>query len=144
MVWRRIGDKPLSELMLSRFTDIYMRHYRGRWVNSCRAEFILGNINIYSAPSMTCQHWYGVGSCNPSPWKARNRLFSMVNRIVADNMSTLGASASVDMCQVTELWLFCYLVLLSYGIGLVTLEYSASAPEGLRWTSTLYALHWLR
>ena len=26
MAWRRIGDKPLSELMLSRFTDAYMRH----------------------------------------------------------------------------------------------------------------------
>ena len=27
MAWRRIGDKPLSEPMLSRFTDAYMRHY---------------------------------------------------------------------------------------------------------------------
>ena len=26
MAWRRIGDKPLSEPMLSRFTDAYMRH----------------------------------------------------------------------------------------------------------------------
>ena len=26
MAWRRIGDKPLSELMLTRFTDAYMRH----------------------------------------------------------------------------------------------------------------------
>ena len=26
MAWCRIGDKPLSELMLSRFTDAYMRH----------------------------------------------------------------------------------------------------------------------
>ena len=25
--WRRIGDKPLSEPMLTRFTDAYMRHY---------------------------------------------------------------------------------------------------------------------
>ena len=30
MAWRRIGDKPLSESMLTRFTDAY----RGRWVNS--------------------------------------------------------------------------------------------------------------
>ena len=25
MAWRRIGDKPLSEPMLNRFTDAYMR-----------------------------------------------------------------------------------------------------------------------
>ena len=26
MAWRRIGDKPLSEPVLTRFTDTYMRH----------------------------------------------------------------------------------------------------------------------
>ena len=26
MAWRRLGDKPLSELMLIQFTDAYMRH----------------------------------------------------------------------------------------------------------------------
>ena len=26
MAWHRIGDKPLSEPMLTRFTDAYMRH----------------------------------------------------------------------------------------------------------------------
>ena len=26
MAWRRTGDKPLSEPMLTRFTDAYMRH----------------------------------------------------------------------------------------------------------------------
>ena len=26
MVWRRPGDKPLSEPMLTQFTDAYMRH----------------------------------------------------------------------------------------------------------------------
>ena len=26
MAWRRIGDKALSEPMLTRFTDVYMRH----------------------------------------------------------------------------------------------------------------------
>ena len=26
MAWLRTGDKPLSELMLTRFTDVYMRH----------------------------------------------------------------------------------------------------------------------
>ena len=26
MAWHRTGDKPLSELMLTQFTDAYMRH----------------------------------------------------------------------------------------------------------------------
>ena len=26
MVWRRTGDKPLTEIMLTQFTDAYMRH----------------------------------------------------------------------------------------------------------------------
>ena len=26
MAWRRTGDKPLPELMLTQFTDEYMRH----------------------------------------------------------------------------------------------------------------------
>ena len=26
MAWRRIGDKPLSEPMVTQFTDAYMRH----------------------------------------------------------------------------------------------------------------------
>ena len=29
MAWRRTGDKPLSEPMLTQFTDAYMRHYGG-------------------------------------------------------------------------------------------------------------------
>ena len=27
MAWRRTGDKPLPELLLTQFTDAYMRHY---------------------------------------------------------------------------------------------------------------------
>ena len=27
MAWRRIGDKPLPELMMTQFTDAYMRYY---------------------------------------------------------------------------------------------------------------------
>ena len=26
MAWRRIGDKPLPELMMTQFIDAYMRH----------------------------------------------------------------------------------------------------------------------
>ena len=33
MAWRRIGDRPLSEPMLTRFTDAYICGTRGRWVN---------------------------------------------------------------------------------------------------------------
>ena len=35
MAWRRAGDKPLPELMLTRLTDAHMRHY-GWWVNMKR------------------------------------------------------------------------------------------------------------
>ena len=31
MAWRQTGDKPLSEPMLTQFTDAYMRH-QGEWV----------------------------------------------------------------------------------------------------------------
>ena len=33
MAWYRIGDTPLSEPILTRFTDGYMRHW-GRWGKS--------------------------------------------------------------------------------------------------------------
>ena len=33
VAWRRTGDKPLPELMMTQFTDAYMRH-QGRWVKS--------------------------------------------------------------------------------------------------------------
>ena len=26
LAWRRTGDKPLPELMMTQFTDVYMRH----------------------------------------------------------------------------------------------------------------------
>ena len=41
MAWRRIGDKPLSEPMLTRFIDAYMRHLTGsilRQVMACRHD----------------------------------------------------------------------------------------------------------
>ena len=40
MAWCRLGAKPLSEPMLIRFTDAYMRHYGGGWVNSTRGVSI--------------------------------------------------------------------------------------------------------
>ena len=55
MAWRRSGDKPLSEPMLTQFTDAYMHicGTRGRWVNSvsqnCRhsADFCLSILYGY-------------------------------------------------------------------------------------------------
>ena len=29
MAWRRTGNKPLPETMLTQFTDVYMRHWGG-------------------------------------------------------------------------------------------------------------------
>ena len=37
MASRRTGDRPLPELILTQFTDAYMRH-RGRWVNTICEE----------------------------------------------------------------------------------------------------------
>ena len=33
MAWRRIGDNPLSEPILTRFTDAYIWGTRGKWAN---------------------------------------------------------------------------------------------------------------
>ena len=38
MAWRQIGNKPLFEPMLTRFTDAYICGTRGRWVNTLRPE----------------------------------------------------------------------------------------------------------
>ena len=36
MAWNRIGEKPLSEPMLTRFTDAYMWHYGEGELNEFR------------------------------------------------------------------------------------------------------------
>ena len=36
MAWRQIGNKPLFEPILTRFTDAYICGTRGRWVNTLR------------------------------------------------------------------------------------------------------------
>ena len=33
MAWRRSGEKPLSEAMLTQFTDAFMLHYEGMSLN---------------------------------------------------------------------------------------------------------------
>ena len=47
MVWRRIGDKPLCEPMLTQFTDIYAALGRdelsSRWEEGCVSENIKGS-----------------------------------------------------------------------------------------------------
>ena len=47
MVWRRIGDKPLSESVLTRFTDAYMR-YKGEWINSVTMGIEGKYLTLYS------------------------------------------------------------------------------------------------
>ena len=37
MAWHLTGDKPLSEPMLTRFTEVYMRPL-GKWVNPYKLE----------------------------------------------------------------------------------------------------------
>ena len=37
MVWRRTGDKPLPEPVMTQFSDAYMRH-QGGWVNTSKSE----------------------------------------------------------------------------------------------------------
>ena len=59
MAWRRIGDKPLPEPMLTRFTDAYMRH-SGRRVNISSGDCaqLRGITNILPAgvsyPAVLC------------------------------------------------------------------------------------------
>ena len=46
MAWRRTGDKPLPEPMLTQFTDAYMRGTRGRWVNLDAYVIICINLSV--------------------------------------------------------------------------------------------------
>ena len=65
MAWCRTGHKPLPELMLTRFTDAYMRHdARRRWVKSIgemlhewpRSLFTICHTSIYmKLSSATCR-----------------------------------------------------------------------------------------
>ena len=44
---RLIGDKPLSELMPTQFTDAYMQH-AGRWVNKCPCVGIMSKLLLHT------------------------------------------------------------------------------------------------
>ena len=52
MAWCRMGDKPLSEQMLTRSTDAYIRHW-GKWVKSERCDDPAGLRQISMPPAMT-------------------------------------------------------------------------------------------
>ena len=67
MAWCRIGDKPLSEPMLTRFTDAYKCGTRGKWVKPCQAEFILRNKNVFEF-SIISLLWDGVVTWIPYSW----------------------------------------------------------------------------
>ena len=47
MAWRRIGDKPFRESMMTPFTDPYMWHYGEDGLTLYVLFFFRGNINIY-------------------------------------------------------------------------------------------------
>ena len=66
MAWHRIGDKPLSEPMLTRFNDPYMRH-RGRWVDRWFVWLIINLILTFvSYPFYTSRDHYVYV---PSQWE---------------------------------------------------------------------------
>ena len=55
IAWRRIGDKPLSELMLTRFTDAYICDTRGRWVKKPLSNHqLIGSLCCLAAKNYTC------------------------------------------------------------------------------------------
>ena len=61
MVWNRIGDTSLSEPMLTRFTDAYMRHW-GRWVKSIKTKTTYGQsekprLSIHIAKTRRIDQW---------------------------------------------------------------------------------------
>ena len=70
MVWHRVGDKPLSEPMLTWFTDAYMQH-QGRWVYNtlrpiytfCRQHFWMRSLEwkllyVYSNSTVICSQGF--------------------------------------------------------------------------------------
>ena len=49
MAWRRTGDKPSPEVMITQFTDAYMRHYGGELNDANHHTDIAGrSINLTS------------------------------------------------------------------------------------------------
>ena len=64
MAWRQIGDKPLSEPMLTRFTDAYM-HHKGKI--SWEQHLMIGQllliryINLINKPTRIDWNWTGTG-----------------------------------------------------------------------------------
>ena len=45
MAWRRTGDKPLPEAMMTQFTDAYICDTRGRWVNQIKPQKSTNSFN---------------------------------------------------------------------------------------------------
>ena len=86
MAWRRIGDKPLSEPMLTWFTDAYRWHYGdwGRWVkaypvnmpycartlatNAALGQFQSFSGTFWHVDSVATWNWYYVCSQCVSDW----------------------------------------------------------------------------
>ena len=58
MAWRRTGDKPLPEPMMTQLTDAYMWHSRGRWVNANCLSILCDIYELYTYMSYNCPRWY--------------------------------------------------------------------------------------
>ena len=62
-------------------------------LNSCRAEFDVGNIKIYLHCHFIFQHWDGPGGWNHSSDKTMTSSSLVVNIIIADDLMTQVAKA---------------------------------------------------
>ena len=66
-----------------------------RYMLYCLDERLISKLKIFF--SIIFQHWVGTGSWNPSLWEIRTHLSYKVNIMVADDLTTQGASASAVM-----------------------------------------------
>ena len=52
MAWHRTGEKPLSESMLTQFTDAYIRHYGGNKITKSGRSFHWGLVHLVQSASL--------------------------------------------------------------------------------------------
>ena len=89
LAWHRVGDKPLSEPMLIRFTDAYMRHYgeMSYLCNSvsCVTHTTVGNVKVHFI--IKCKtYWKSTRGCHRNVilktfihWGSINYILCFVN-----------------------------------------------------------------
>ena len=66
---RRIGDKPLSEPMMTQFNDAYMRHSASMsYINAADVLFVYFNINWFKEPvTFPVDAWHLKYKCTSTP-----------------------------------------------------------------------------